>query len=132
MSLSPLLESNWIIILHASLALLAIVLGALQFLMKKGTVIHRLLGRLWIGMMAVVAVSSFGIHDIRMLGPFSVIHIVSLFVLVSLWEGVSRIRKGDIAGHKKTMTQLYAVALVLTGLFTLLPGRIFYRVLFGS
>jgi len=132
MNLSPLLESHWIIILHASAALLAIVLGGIQFLMRKGTGVHRLLGRVWVGLMLLVAISSFGIHEFRMLGPFSLIHLLSLLVLYSLWDGIRRIRKRDVAGHKKTMVQLYALALILTGAFTLLPGRVFYRVIFGA
>jgi len=132
MSLSPLLQSHWIIIFHAVTALVAILLGAIQFSMKKGTTTHRLLGRVWVSLMVLVAVSSFGIHEFRMLGPFSLIHLLSLLVLHALWEGISRIRKGDISGHKKSMTQLYALALILTGAFTLLPGRVFYRVLFGA
>jgi len=132
MSLSPLLSSHWIIILHASAAILAIVLGGWQFLMKKGTRFHRWLGRTWVSLMLVVAISSFGIHEFQMLGPFSLIHLLSLLVIHALWEGVTRIRKGDVVGHKKSMVQLYALALILTGAFTLLPGRVFYRVFFGA
>jgi len=132
MNLSPLFESHWIIVVHALTAILAILLGGLQFCMKKGTPVHRWLGRLWVSIMFVVAVSSFGIHEIRMLGPFSVIHFLSLLVLYSLWEAISRVRNGDVPGHKKTMTRLYGLALILTGAFTLLPGRVFYRVIFGT
>jgi len=114
MNLSPLFESHWIIILHAVMAMLAVVLGGIQLLMKKGTTPHRQLGRLWVSIMVVVAISSFGIHEFRMLGPFSIIHLLSLLVLYSLWEGIKRIRKGDISGHKSTMIQLYTLALILT------------------
>jgi len=132
MNLSPLLDSHWVVILHALAAILAIVLGGIQLLMKKGTSAHRLLGRVWVGIMFLVAVSSFGIHEFRMFGPFSLIHLLSLLVLYSLWDGIRRIRKRDVAGHKKTMIHLYALALILTGAFTLLPGRVFYRVFFGA
>jgi len=132
MSLSPLLNSHWLVIVHALAAILAIVLGGIQLWIKKGTPVHRLLGRLWVSIMAVVAMSSFGIHQFQMFGPFSLIHLLSLLVLFSLWQGISRVRKGDVAGHKKTMVQLYVLALILTGAFTLLPGRVMYNVLFGA
>jgi len=132
LNLSPLLESHWVIILHALTAILAVVLGGIQFWMKKGTSLHRLMGRLWVSLMVLVAVSSFGIHEFRMLGPFSVIHVLSLLVLHSLWLGVRQARSGEIARHKSTMVQLYVLALFLTGLFTLLPGRVMYRVVFAT
>lgn len=132
MNLTPLWDSSWVIVIHAIAALAAIVLGGLQFSLRKGTLTHRVLGRIWVAIMALVALSSFGINEFRMIGPFSVIHLLSLLVLYSLWQGVSRVRKGDIEGHKKTMVQLYWLALLLTGAFTLFPGRVFYRVLFGA
>ena len=46
---------------HAMAAMIAIILGAAQFYMKKGGVIHKLLGRIWVGLMLIV-VSSFFIH----------------------------------------------------------------------
>ena len=45
--------------LHALGAMLAIMLGAAQLSMKKGGSVHMLLGRVWVGLMLVVAGSSF-------------------------------------------------------------------------
>lgn len=131
MNLSPLLESELIVIGHTLTAVLAIVLGGLQLAMKKGTALHRILGRLWVVIMAAVALSSFGIHHFKMFGPFSVIHLLSLLVLFSLWQGISAIRKGDVKKHKTTMVQLYVLALLITGIFTFAPGRVVYRMFFG-
>jgi len=47
------------IALHLGAAVLALALGALMLLLRKGTPVHRLLGRLWAAVMAAVAVSSF-------------------------------------------------------------------------
>ena len=52
--------------LHALAALLAFVLGGMQLAMKKGTRLHKALGWIWIGLMAVVAMTSFFIHEIRL------------------------------------------------------------------
>ena len=37
-----------------------------------------------------------------------------------------------VAAHRRIMIILFTGALVITGLFTLLPGRIMHRVVFGS
>ncbi len=50
----------------------------------KGTLPHRTLGWVWVVLMAVVALSSLFIHTIRMVGPFSLIHLLSLLVIVTL------------------------------------------------
>ena len=44
---------------HAGLALLAVLIGGAQLALAKGTSAHRLLGWLWVTVMAYVAVSSF-------------------------------------------------------------------------
>ena len=67
--------------LHALGAMLAIMLGAAQLSMKKGGAVHMLLGRVWVGLMLVVAGSSFFIHEIRLWGEYSPIHLLSLWTI---------------------------------------------------
>lgn len=123
---SPLIQ------LHALLAGGAIILGGIQFAMPKGSGTHRLLGRVWVAFMAVVALSSFFIHEIQAFGPFSAIHLLSILVLIALWQAIRLARRGDIVRHKKAMIRLYVLALVITGIFTFLPDRLMYRVFFGG
>jgi uncharacterized membrane protein len=131
MSLDPLLRASPVIQIHVACAFLALALGAVQLFRKKGDIWHRALGRSWVTLMAIVALSSFFIWTIRMWWLFSPIHLVSLFTLAMLGLGVSRARRGDIVSHRMTMTLTYCLALVVTGLLTFLPGRIMYRVVFG-
>ena len=46
--------------------------------------------------------------------------------------GALHARRGDIRRHAWAMAALFAGALIITGGFTLLPGRIMNRVLFGA
>jgi uncharacterized membrane protein len=131
MSLEPLLHASPLIQIHAFVALAALVLGALQLFRKKGDRPHRTLGRIWVGLMAIVALSSFFIWTIRLWGLFSPIHLISIFTLVMLWRGVAFARRHDIRSHRRTMQFTYVLALVVTGLFTFLPGRTMYQVAFG-
>ncbi|MET4748440.1 hypothetical protein ABIB08_002780 [Bradyrhizobium sp. RT11b] len=65
MSVAPLLEAAPAIPLHAFAAMAAFVLGLVQFAAPKGTLPHRTIGWIWVALMAVVAASSFWIHQIR-------------------------------------------------------------------
>jgi uncharacterized membrane protein len=131
-SLAPLLDAPLQIPLHAFAAMAAFVLGAVQLAAPKGTLPHRTLGWIWVGLMMTVALSSFWIHQIRLLGPWSPIHLLSIFTLVVIPLGVWRAHRHEVADHRLIMTLVFSGALVIAGLFTLLPGRIMHAVVFGS
>lgn len=131
MNFSVLFSASQPIPIHAVLAIFAVFSGGVQFVLPKGTFVHRMLGYTWVGAMFVVAVSSFFINEFRWVGPFGPIHLLSCLVLFSLWQGVSFARAKKIRGHKRAMIQLYCFSLLLAGGFTFLPGRIMYQVLFG-
>ena len=130
MDLAPLTHAKSPIPLHAYGAIAAFCLGAAQFALPKGTLPHRAAGWLWVGLMSTVALSSFFIWELRLIGPFSPIHLLSLFTLVGLWQAISAARRGDIAAHKRLMQILFVCALLGAGAFTFLPGRIMHDVLF--
>ncbi|OAE98611.1 hypothetical protein AYJ54_34250 [Bradyrhizobium centrolobii] len=132
MSLAPLLEAAPAIPLHAFAAMTAFVLGLVQFAAPKGTLPHRTVGWIWVILMAAVAASSFWIHQIRLVGPFSPIHLLSIFTLVVLPLAVWRAHTHRVADHRRMMIFIFAGALVVAGVFTLVPGRIMHRVIFGS
>jgi uncharacterized membrane protein len=131
MSLAPLLDAAPAIPVHAFAAIAAFALGLVQFAAPKGTLPHRTVGWIWVVLMAVVAASSFWIHEIRLLGPWSPIHLLSIFTLIMLPIAVWRARRHRVADHRRIMTITFVGALVIAGLFTLLPGRIMHAVVFG-
>ena len=117
--------------LHAIMAIIAIILGGIQLSMKKGGAIHKLLGRIWVGLMLIVAITSFFIHETKMWGDYSPIHLLSLCTIFILGVGVYYARVGNIKLHKNVMIATYFFALILTGFFTLYPGRIMHQILIG-
>lgn len=134
MSLAPLLDAAPAIPLHAFAAMAAFVLGTVQLAAPKGTLPHRALGWVWVVLMLVVALSSFWIHQIhqiRLVGPWSPIHLLSIFSLVMLAFGVMAARSRNVRCHKITMVSIFFGALVIAGLFTFMPGRIMHAVIFG-
>jgi uncharacterized membrane protein len=132
MTLAPLLDASPVIRFHAFFAFAAIGLGTVQLLAPKGTLPHRTIGWTWALLMILVAGTSFFIHTIRTWGPWSPIHLLSLFTLGVVPLAVMRARQHNVPAHRSAMIWIFALALVVTGLFTLAPGRIMNKVVFGG
>jgi len=131
MSFDPLFAEGVIIASHALAALAALVLGAIQLAAPKGTLPHRTLGYVWAALMLYIAIGSFWISELELWGRWSPIHILSMVVIVTVPLAVWRAHRHQVTAHERGMIALYALALVVTGLFTLWPGRIMHAVVFG-
>src|SRR6201991_5363920 len=103
MSLQPLLASSPVIQIHAFAAMAAFALGVVQFAAPKGTLPHRTIGWIWVALMAVVAGSSFWIHQIRLVGPWSPIHLLSIFTLSMLPLAVWKAHRHQVSDHRRIM-----------------------------
>lgn len=130
MILEPILQAPLAVQLHVVTVLPAAVLGACLLAGAKGTSSHRILGRLWMGLMIVTAISSLFIHQLRIIGPFSPIHLLSLLTLVNCVRAILAARRGDIARHRALVRSSYMFGIILAGLFTLVPGRSMHAVFF--
>jgi uncharacterized membrane protein len=132
MSLQPLLRADLAVQIHAFAALAAFGLGIVQFAAPKGTLPHRAVGWLWVTLMLIVSVSAFFIHELRIWGTWSPIHLLAIFTLIMLPLAVLRAKRHQVAQHKRAMISLFAGALLIAGIFTLLPGRVMHAVVFGG
>ncbi len=134
MTLAPLLNASLAIQLHAFAAMSAFVLGLVQITAPKGTLPHRTVGWIWVVLMLLIAISSFWIHGqgVRLAGPFGPIHLLSVMVLIMLPVAILFARKHNARGHARTMVGIFIGALIVAGLFTLVPGRIMHAVAFGN
>ena len=130
MTIQPFLAAGPTIQLHVVAAVLAIVLGPIALARRSRDRWHKRAGYAWVLSMAALAASGLFIHGIRMVGPFSPIHLLSLLTLWQLWQGVREARAGKVAAHRNRMQAVYVLALMLTGAFTLSPGRLMSRILF--
>jgi uncharacterized membrane protein len=115
--------------LHLSAAIACLLIGALVLMRRKGTASHKLLGRIWVGLMVAVAVSSFWLLGLGK-GSFSVIHLLSVWTLVSLALAIYFIRRGNVRAHKGFMVGTF-LGLVGAGLGAMAPGRTLYLFFFA-
>lgn len=132
MTLQPLLDTTFAIQIHTVSAILAFLLGGLVLFRRKGDRLHRMGGRIWVGLMGMVCISSFFIHTLQLVGIWSPIHLLSAGTLVALVGGVRSAWLGRITAHQQTMQWTYFGSLILAGYFTFMPGRIMYRMVFGG
>ena len=131
MSLAPLLNASPAIQMHAFAAMAAFAIGIAQLSAPKGTIGHRTVGWIWVALMFVVAISAFFIHELRLWGPWSPIHLLAIFTLIVLPRGVLHAHRHDVVRHRSVMVGLFVGALVVAGVFTFYPGRIMHAVVFG-
>lgn len=127
MTLEPLLAAPAVVQIHAFSAMAAFALGVVQLAAPKGVTLHRVLGWTWVALMAAIAGSSFWIKG---WGQWSVIHVLSIIVIVMVPLGILFVRRGRLRGHKITMISLFVGALVIAGAFTFLPSRLMHATLF--
>jgi uncharacterized membrane protein len=131
MTFGQFLQLSPVILLHSFCAVLALIIGTYQLLSSKGSIGHRFLGYVWCALMGTVAVASLWIHGINQFMGFSFIHLISLYVAVSLPMAVIAARQGKIKKHRGIMVGTYCGGLIVAGLLTFAPGRVLGKLLFG-
>jgi len=121
------------IAVHLATVVPAFLLGPVVLWRKKGDARHRLLGRVWAGLMLITAIASAFIRapggGIAGTG-YSVIHIFTLWTLINVPLAIWLARSGKIEHHRSAMIGLY-VGLCVAGGFAFLPGRIVGNLVFG-
>jgi uncharacterized membrane protein len=128
-----LLHDKPLVFAHLIAALAALLLGLAILTRRKGTFSHRTLGWSWVAMMASAAVASVFIRDYRIpnIAGYTPIHLLTLTVAVLLPLAIWHIQRGNISGHRKTMTGLYLGGCIVAGLFALAPARFLGRAAVG-
>ena len=119
---------GWATALHLATVLPALVLGLVVLARRKGDMLHRLLGRIWMLLMVATALTSFWIRGPE--GTLSGIHLFSVGTLVAVPISLWRIRRGDVRAHRQIMVSLY-IGLLVAGAFALAPDRVAGRFVWG-
>ena len=117
--------------IHLVTVIPAFVIGTwLIFFSTKGARVHRGLGVVYLTLMTVTAITTLFVRVIDP-GKLSLIHLFIPLTLGGVIMTVVALRRGNIAGHKRSMIGLYVGALLIAGGFTFLPGRLMHAVFFG-
>lgn len=123
MDLTPILTAPVAVQIHVAAAIVAMIAGPIALYRSRRDRWHRYAGRSFAGAMFLAAVSASFIHGIRLIGPFSPIHLFVPLTLWGLWRGVSTIRAGNVALHRLIMKRLFFYALGIPLVLSFIPGR---------
>ncbi|MDB5945964.1 MAG: hypothetical protein JWQ33_990 [Ramlibacter sp.] len=132
MQLTPLIA------VHMTAAIGALVTGPVALWARKGRAqrprMHRAFGYAWVTLMIVTAVSAIFIRDrgLPNLNGFTPIHLLIPVTLIGIAGAFWFLARGNIAGHRKVMQNLYIGACLVAGGFTLLPQRYLGRLLWSQ
>lgn len=117
--------------LHLASMITALALTPVMLLRRRGDQPHRLLGRVWVAAMIMTALVSLTIRQTNH-GGFSIIHILSAWVLIQaplIWWNAYRHR---IEQHRSGVRGMVLGALLIAGFFTFPFDRMLGRFLFGT
>jgi len=125
---------NVLMFIHLFTVLPAFVLGTISLILKKGTQLHKILGKLYMVLMLFTAIVTLFMPAYvvpTLFNHFGWIHLFSFLTIYTVPTAYTAIKKGNIKAHKRKMILLYFGALVIAGAFTFMPGRYLHTVLFG-
>jgi len=126
--LAPLFAQSWVVQFHVATVAVALVLGPVQFILRKGTALHRVLGWIWALAMLSTAVATLFIRDMND-GAFSMIHLFSVMTLIGVPSAVWLAQTGRTGAHQRTVIGLY-IGLVIAGVTAIAPGRVIWEMFF--
>ena len=123
-----------IMTLHLATVAPAGALGTYLMFWAKGTRLHRMLGKIYMVLMLITALSSLFIPAAvgpQFLNHFGAIHLLSLVVLISVPRAYFAAINHNVISHKFAMAGVYFGGILVAGLLTLAPGRYINQLIFG-
>jgi uncharacterized membrane protein len=128
--LDLLASTSPVILVHLAFGLLALMVGAILMVGRKGARMHRILGWGWVLAVGIVALTSLFIKTLSP-GRFSMIHLLSGYVIIALPLAVAAARRHDVQRHRRYMTGMFFGGFAVNLFFVLLPGRLVWNLFFG-
>ena len=116
--------------IHLATALVAILLGAVLMLRRKGRAFHRVAGWVWVSLVAVTAGSTLFITSLNH-GKWSLLHLITGWVLLVLPLAVMWAKRHDVKRHRRMMMGLFYGGFAINLIVAFIPGRLLWEMLFA-
>ena len=113
--------------LHLLVVIPSIVLGFMNFVLKKGTRLHKLNGKFWVVLMLIASLSSFFIMPT---GSLTWLHLFSIVVIFTVLIGLLAIYKNNKRLHVGCMFGAYSGTLISAVIAASIEGRLLNSLLF--
>jgi uncharacterized membrane protein len=114
---------------HLATILPAFLIGTYMMISRKGSPLHRALGKTYMTLMLVTALITLfmpAVVGVRVLNHFGFIHLFSFLVLYSVPRAYFAARSHNVKKHRNSMIGLYVGGLLIAGAFTFTPGRLMH------
>jgi uncharacterized membrane protein len=121
--------------IHLATIVPAMLLGTYLLLRRKGDGLHRMLGKIYMGLMLFTAIITMLLPAAvgpRFLDHFGWIHLLSLLVLYTVPSAYFAARAHNVRRHRANMIGLYIGGILVAGSFALMPGRMLHNWLFAG
>lgn len=118
-----------LVYLHLATVTPAFLIGAILMLGRKGTRLHRLLGKVYMVLMLLTALVTLLMSanvGPTIFGHFGFIHIFSVLVFYSIPAAYIAVRRGNIKAHQYHMLGVYIGGVLIAGAFAFSPGRLLH------
>lgn len=128
------METPILMYAHLITVVPCVFLGLMLLFMRKGSPLHKGLGKVYMSLMMVTAIITLFIPaqvGPQFFGHFGWIHSFSFLTIYTVPTAYTAIRNGRVKSHQRKMILLYIGAIVIAGGFTLAPGRYLHGVFFG-
>lgn len=116
--------------IHLLAALAALLLGAVLMVVRKGRTFHRLTGWVWVGLVSITAGATLFMTGLNH-GRWSLLHLLTGWVLLMLPLAVMRARRRDVARHRRAMMGLFYGGFAINLFIALIPGRTLWMMFLG-
>jgi uncharacterized membrane protein len=112
-------------LVHLISGIVALIFGGFVIVLKKGTMIHKRVGYVYVLSMLILIVSSFGIY--RLFGKFGLFHVFSLISTFSLLAGMIPVLKKtrSLADYETHFKRMYWS---VVGLYAAFAAESFVRI----
>ena len=134
MTFAPFLSASPVIQIHILFALVCLATGPLSVFGRITWRLHRGLG--YVFATAIVGLALTGLFipssELALIGPFGPIHLLSVWVLWGIFNGIRLAGAGRLAEHRVEMKWIFFGAIGVPGLLTFMPGRVVNRMVFGE
>lgn len=112
--------------IHLATVVPCFIIGTVLLLIKKGTLIHKRFGSVYMILMLFTAIVTLFMPAMvgpRFLDHFGYVHGFSFLTIYTVPTAYLAIKKGNVKAHKRKMILLYFGAIIIAGGFTFAPGR---------
>ena len=120
MSFAPLLQAPIAVQLHVATILLAWIVGTwVMFFAKRGTRLHRVLGKAFLGLLTATALIALFIHRAMPKSPvfgMSFVHLTVIWTLALVWLALAGVWRKKLLQHRLAVIGLYGGSLTITAI----------------